>query len=91
MVEVRALAVEADEPSGEAWVLIEKRNGQYFVRGRQNGNALDASVAPSGVDSPEAAIQAATAWADLLGIALLYVRDERRPTIHIKGGPEVHD
>jgi hypothetical protein len=74
MVEVRNLKTEEDEPTGDAWVLVEKRGGLYFITGRQNGQAVDASVAPSGLDSPEAAIHAATAWADLLSAPILYVR-----------------
>jgi hypothetical protein len=81
MVEVRSLAVDAGAPPGDDWVLVEKRGGSYFVSGRRSGKTLDASVAPAGVGSPEAAIHAATAWADLLGVSLLYVRDERRPVI----------
>jgi hypothetical protein len=84
MVEVRALAVDGQAPPGEAWVLIETRNDRFFVRRRQKGSALDASVESSGVESQEAEIQAATASADLLGTSLLHVRDERRPRIHIK-------
>jgi hypothetical protein len=75
MVEVRNLKSEEDEPIGNAWVMVEKRSGLYFITGRQNGKAVDASVAPSGFDSPEAAIHAATAWADLLSAPILYVRD----------------
>jgi hypothetical protein len=75
MVEVRNLQNQADEPTGDAWVLVEKRGALYFVTGRQNGQAVDASIAPSGLESPEAAIRAATAWADLLSAPILYVRD----------------
>jgi hypothetical protein len=49
--------------------------------------ARDAHVAPAGVSSPAAAIHAETAWADLLGVSLLYVRDEQRPIIKIKVDP----
>jgi hypothetical protein len=79
MVEVRNLKTDADAPVGEAWVLVEKRGGLYFITGRRNGQAVDASVAPSGFDSPEAAIHAATAWADLLSAPILYVRDGQKP------------
>ena len=81
MVEVRNLGRDDEEPTGDSWVLIEKRGGLYFITGRQNAEALEASVAPSGVDTPEAAIHAATAWADLLAIPLLYIRDKPKPTI----------
>ena len=70
MVEVRSWNAE-DEPEG-AWIMIEKRGGDYFVTGRQNRAAVDPDAS---FDTPEAAIRAATTWADLLAIPVLYVRD----------------
>ena len=74
MVEVRRLTHD-EEPNGQSWVLIEKRGDLYFITGRQNGASMDASVSPTGFDTPEAAIRAATSWADLLSAPFLYVRD----------------
>jgi hypothetical protein len=76
MVEVRRLEVDAGLPSGEAWILVEKRGDLYFVFGRSEGKA---TLAPSGVDNARVAFYSANAWADLLGVSLLYIREERRP------------
>jgi hypothetical protein len=40
MVEVRSLRRFEEEPTGDSWVLIEKRGDLYFVKGRQNAQAL---------------------------------------------------
>jgi hypothetical protein len=87
MVEVRTLTVDVEGPPGEGWVLLEKRGDQYFISWRQNGKALETFVVPGGVDTPEAAIRAATGWADLLEIPLLYVRDNPQTVIKIRLGP----
>jgi hypothetical protein len=76
VVELRSLGRDEDSPDGKSWVLVEKRDGRYYVSGRQNGGSVDASVSPAGVDTPSAAIRAAADWADLLSIPYLYVRDD---------------
>jgi hypothetical protein len=75
MMEVRNLRPDETQPSGPAWVLIEKIGDKYAVRGQANHKAVDASFAPSDFDTAEVAIKASVAWADLLGIPLLYVKD----------------
>jgi hypothetical protein len=76
VVELRSLKRDIHAPDGGAWVLIEKRDGRYHITGRQNGASVDASVWPPPVDDPRAAMQVATAWADLLSVPFLYVREE---------------
>jgi hypothetical protein len=75
MVEVRNLQPDVATPKGDAWVLIEKTGAEYLISARAKGRTVDAALAPRGFDSAEAAIRAATGWADLLQIPLLYVRD----------------
>jgi hypothetical protein len=75
MVEVRNLKGNDSGPEGTGWVMLEKRGGFYFLTGRASGKSVDADVAPSGFDSPDAAIHAATHWADLLAVPVVYVRD----------------
>jgi hypothetical protein len=77
VVELRSLKPDEDGPSGDAWVLIEKHDGVYSITARQNGASVDASVAPPAFDTPEAAMHAATTWADLLSVPVIYVRGER--------------
>jgi hypothetical protein len=75
-VEVRSLGKEKRRAAFRRRVgLIEMRDGQYFITGRQNDDVMAASVAPTGLSSPKAAINSATSSADLLGIPLIYVRD----------------
>jgi hypothetical protein len=80
MVEVRSLEIGA-EPEGREWVLVEKRGKLYFITGRKDAKTVDATIAPAGLDDPEAAMHAAAAWADLLHVGVLYVRDVPRPKI----------
>jgi hypothetical protein len=75
MVLVRTLPSDEEGPTGDDWVLVEKRGGLYFITARQSGKAVDASVETAGFDSPEAAIRAATTWADLLTAPVIYVRE----------------
>jgi len=75
VVEVRSLKADDEAPKGDAWVLVEKRGDLYFITGRKNGNAVDASVEPAGFGDPATAIRAATTWADLLVAPILYVKD----------------
>jgi hypothetical protein len=75
MVEVRNLQQDGTMPKGDAWVLIEKAGAEYLISARAKGKTVDAALAPRGFDSAEAAILAATGWADLLQIPILYVRD----------------
>jgi hypothetical protein len=77
MVEVLNLTDGEAEPDGAAWVLIEKKADEYIITGRASGRTIDASFAPCGFDTAEAAIKASVAWADLLGIPVIYVRDGR--------------
>lgn len=74
MVEMRNLS-QGDEPEGESWILVEKRDSLFIITGRQNGASVDAALAPAPVDAPDAAIRAATAWADLLAVPFIYIRD----------------
>jgi hypothetical protein len=74
LVEVRNLADGEAAPSGAAWVLIEKVGETFAVNGQANGNSIAASFSPRGFDTGEAAIKASVAWADLLGIPLIYVK-----------------
>jgi len=75
MVEVRNLKDDEIAPAAPAWVLIQKDGDHFAVRGVAKGKTVDASFAPRGFDSAERAIKASVAWADLLEIPVIYVRD----------------
>jgi hypothetical protein len=55
--------------------LIEKAGDRYAITGRAQRESIDAFLAPRAVESAEVAIKASVAWADLLGIPLIYVRE----------------
>ena len=74
IVEIRGLAGDMS-PKGAAWVLIEKAGDRYAITGRAQRESIDAFFAPRAVESAEIAIKASVAWADLLGIPLIYVRE----------------
>lgn len=76
MVEVLKLKADESAPNGAAWVLIQRQGELFAVNGVAKGNAIDASFAPQAFDSAEEAIKASVAWADLLEIPVIYVRDE---------------
>ena len=73
-VEVRNLFGET-APQGASWILIEKDGSRFAISGKACRGTIDASFASRGLDTPEAAIKASVAWADLLDIPLIYVRD----------------
>jgi hypothetical protein len=73
-VEVRRLTGEM-APNGAAWVLIEKEGEGFAICGRAHRSAIDASFVSHGLNTPEVAIRASVAWADLLDIPLLFVRE----------------
>jgi hypothetical protein len=75
VVEILKLNATDDFPGGDAWILIEQREGLYFVRGQARGMTVEASLAATGMDSSEVAIRAALAWADLLTVPFIYVRE----------------
>lgn len=75
MVEV--LSLKTGEPKGDAWVLVKKVGDQYLVESKVNGKSVGAAAAPRCFDTPAVAIRAAAAWADLLTIPVIYVRDDR--------------
>jgi hypothetical protein len=74
IVEIRGLAGDMS-PKGAAWILIEKAGDRYAITGRAQRESIDAFFAPRGAESAEIAIRASVAWADLLGIPLIYVRE----------------
>ncbi len=76
MVEVRNLKDKETAPKSPAWVLIQKRGGGFSVCGVAKGKAIDAAFAPRGFDSAEKAIKASVAWADLLEIPVIYVKED---------------
>jgi hypothetical protein len=77
MAEIRRLKKDAPSPpDGEAWILIEKQEDLFFVRGQSKDAKVEASLAATGVDSAKVAIRGAEAWADLLMATVIYVRDE---------------
>jgi hypothetical protein len=77
LVEIRTLKKsEPQPPEGEAWILVERREELYFVRGQSKDASVEASLATTGVDSLKLAIRAAEAWADLLMAPAVYVRDD---------------
>ncbi len=77
MVEIRSLTqTESPPPQGEAWILIEKKEDLYFIRGQSKDASVEASLAATGVDSARLAIKGAEAWADLLMADVVYVRDD---------------
>ena len=75
MVEVLRLRADEDAPNASAWILIQRKGEEFSVTGAARGKAIDASFAPRGFDSAEKAIKASVAWADLLEIPVIYVRD----------------
>ena len=75
MVEVRNLRDDKMAPETAAWVLIQKTGENFSVSGMAKRNAIDASFAPRGFESAESAIKASVAWADLLEIPVIFVRD----------------
>jgi hypothetical protein len=75
MVEVLTLKADESAPNAAAWILIQGKDDHFSVSGVAKGKAIDASFAPSGFDSAEKAIKASVAWADLLEIPVIYVRD----------------
>lgn len=87
MVEILRLDEVDVFPESDAWILIEKRETLYFVRGQAGGMTVEASLAATGIDSADVAIRAALAWADLLTVPIIYVREglSQRPTI--EGSP----
>ena len=76
MVEVRNLRNKENAPKSPAWVLIQKRGGGFSVSGVAKGKTIDAAFSPRGFDSAEKAIKASVAWADLLEIPVIYVKEE---------------
>ena len=78
MVEVRNLTPDAEVPKGDDWVVVELRNGAYFLTGRANGRPVEAHVAPSGFADPDAAIRAATWWAEYLEAPVIYIKTASR-------------
>jgi hypothetical protein len=78
-MEVRTL-YGATNPHGDGWMVIERERGLF---------AIEASVGKAarafrsrGIHSPELAIKASAAWADLLNSPRLYVReDDERPHV----------
>jgi hypothetical protein len=76
MVEVLKLKADESSPTVAAWILIQKEGPHFAVSGVAKGKAIDASFAPRGFDSAENAIKASVAWADLLEIPVIYVREE---------------
>jgi hypothetical protein len=77
-VEIRNLVGDT-RPTGAAWVLIEREGDRYAIRGYAQREAIDAFFVSRGVESAEVAIMASIAWADLLSIPQIYVRDEQSP------------
>jgi hypothetical protein len=78
VVEIRRLKqTEPFPPPGRAWILIEKQGDLYFVRGRSKDASVDASLGATGTDSAAVAIRGAEAWADLLMVDVVYVRDDQ--------------
>ena len=75
MVEVRNLKEEDAAPHTAAWILIQKTGGAFTVSGAAKGKTIDASFSPRGFDTAEKAIKASVAWADLLEIPVIYVRE----------------
>ena len=76
MVEVLKLKADESAPDAAAWVLIQRQGELFAVSGVAKGKTIDASFAPRGFDSAEEAIRASVAWADLLEIPVIYVREE---------------
>jgi hypothetical protein len=78
VVEIRRLKqTEPSPPSGESWILIEKRGDLYFLRGHSKDANVKGSLGARGTDSAGFAIRSAEAWADLLMADVVYVRDDR--------------
>jgi hypothetical protein len=73
-VEVRNLFGDT-APKGVAWILIEKKAEGFAISGKAHRTSIAASFASHGLDPPEAAIRASVAWADLLDIPLIYIKD----------------
>ena len=87
VVEIRSLkATELLPPHGEVWILIEKKEDVWFIRGQSKEASAEAFLSATGWDSAALAIRSAEAWADLLMAAVIYVRDdsETRPVSSAK-------
>jgi len=76
MVEVLKLKADESSPNVAAWILIQREGPHFAVSGVAKGKTIDASFAPRGFDSAENAIKASVAWADLLEIPVIYVRED---------------
>lgn len=76
MIELRRLSGTEPPPDrDEAWVLIEKRDGNYYVSAKSK--AVDPSPAGDApVDSDRLAMKGAEALADLMGLEVIYWRDD---------------
>jgi hypothetical protein len=72
-MEVRTL-YGATNPEGEAWMVIERERDLFAIEANV-GNAARA-FRSRGIHSPELAIKASAAWADLLNIPRRYVRED---------------
>ena len=71
-MEVRTLE-SATNPKGDAWIVIEQEGAPVII----SVTVKKAGSAPfhtRGIHSPELAIKASVAWADLLSIDNVYVR-----------------
>ena len=71
-MEVRNLDNTTD-PEGGAWIMIEREDDLFTIKGNF-GKGPQPSFESRGIRSPELAIEASVAWADLLSIPRLYVR-----------------
>ena len=74
-MEVRKLD-NATNPDGGAWIVIEQEDDQFTIIGKV-GKGSPPSFWARGIHSPELAIRASVAWADLLSIPRLYVRERQ--------------
>jgi hypothetical protein len=78
-MEVRKLE-GATNPEGTAWIVIEREDNLFTIEGNV-GKGVQPSFRSRGIRSPELAIKASVAWADLLSIPRLYVRERQPLTI----------
>lgn len=78
MIELRRLKEKEVLPRDEeVWVLVEKRGDLFFVSAKSKDGPIDTSLAGNvGVDSDRIAIKGAELLADLLGVEVIYVRDD---------------
>jgi hypothetical protein len=79
MIELRHLRGTDSPPTiAEPWVLVEKRDNRYFVSAKSK-EVDPLAAGDTGIESDTNAIKSAQALAVLLGVKVIYWRDDQKP------------